>query len=117
MRTFADRQKDLAENRYDAEDLSIDPTTPNGAKALLSSRGGKKAAQLALSTLWEAKKQWREGWLPTAKINAPLRVLEALHTIDLIEQANDDRGVAIRLRLTPKGVILAAKAQFGKDTK
>lgn len=112
MRTFAARMRDIEERRYD-DVPEADPTTSEGAKAILGSRGGKKAARLALATLWEAAKEWQQGYLPTARINAPLRVLDALHTIGLVEPADDDRGVAIRLRLTPLGIQMAARAQRG----
>lgn len=112
MRTYADRQKDLQSARYDDEDPTIDPTTPSGAKRMLATLGGKNAAKLAIACLWEARKEWRDGWMPTARIPAPLRVLEALNTVGLVEQADDNRGVAIRVRLTATGVQMAAKAQL-----
>lgn len=103
MRTFAARQRDVMESRYDTSGAA-DPATAEGALAILSSRGGKKIAQVALGQLWEAAQQWADGYLPTAVLSAPLRVLLALETTGLIERAKDDRGVAIRFRLSPRGL-------------
>lgn len=115
MRTFAARQRDLDERRYDDDAPDADPTTSEGARQILSSRGGKKAARIALAELWQTAKQWREGYLPTARISAPLRVLLALERAGLIEVAEDDRGMALRYRLTSTGVQMAAKAQTGNS--
>lgn len=104
MRTFAARQRDLQEARYD-DAPDADPATVEGAKAILSSRGGKKIAKVALGQFWEAAQQWADGYLPTAVLSAPLRVLLALETMGLIERAQDDRGVAIRFRLTMRGLM------------
>ena len=106
MRTLADRQRDITESRYDTSGAA-DPKTVEGAKAILASRGGKKIAKVAIGQLWDAAGRWYDGYLPTAVISAPLRVLEALETIGLIERADDDRGVAIRFRLTQIGINLA----------
>lgn len=106
MRTFAARQRDAEESRYDTSGAA-DPATVEGAKAILSSRGGKKIAKVALGQFWDAARQWSEGYLPTAVLSAPLRVLLALETMGLIERADDDRGVAIRFRLTQRGIMLA----------
>lgn len=106
MRTYADRLDELNERRYTDEAGSTrhhDASTDAGAKAILSSRGGKKAAQLALAQLWEQAKQPGHGFLPTARISAPLYVLRALQTLGLIEEAEDERGKAIRFRLTFTG--------------
>ncbi|MBL4929372.1 hypothetical protein [Fuscibacter oryzae] len=114
MRTFAAHQRDQDQGRYDDEDqlgMQHDPTTRDGAMAILSSRGGKKAAQIAILTLWRAAKDWRDGYMPTARIGAPLRVIQALENIGLVEVAEDDRGMALRFRLTPKGALMAAKRQ------
>lgn len=107
MRTFAARQRDLQETRYEGTPMEVDPKTTAGAKATLATRGGKNAARVAIKELWAAACQWSSGYLPTAKISAPLRVLEALETMGVIERADDDRGEAIRFRLTQKGLRLA----------
>jgi hypothetical protein len=107
MRTFAARQRDMDEARYEDAPAETDPKTITGAKTILSSRGGKKAAKIALAQLWRAANNWEQGYMPTATLNAPLRVLEALETMSLIERADDDRGVAIRFRLTDKGLTMA----------
>ena len=107
MRTFAARRRDIAEARYD-DAPDADPEMADGAKAILASRGGKKIAKVALGQLWDAARQWSEGYLPSAVISAPLRVLLALETMGLIERAQDDRGVAIRFRLTKRGLHLCA---------
>lgn len=104
MRTFAARQRDLQEARYEEAPADLDPKTTSGAKAILASRGGKNAARVAIKELWDAACQWSSGYLPTARISAPLRVLEALETMGLVERADDDRGVAIRFRLTHRGL-------------
>jgi hypothetical protein len=109
MRTFAQRQIDLAERRYQSFGEGADPKTDEGAMLIIGSRGGKAAAKVAVAELWKASQEWTEGWLPTAKISAPLRVLEAMETLRLIERADDDRGRAIRFRLTTTGRRLAAK--------
>lgn len=127
MRTFAAANRDRMENRYAVDDVlpEADGKTPAGAKTILASRGGKKAARHATATLWEASRKHREGFMPTARINAPLRVLEALETAGLIERAQDGghspataeeyledttrRGVAIRFRLTEFGLRVAAE--------
>lgn len=90
MKTFAQAQKDKLESRYTSDTMpDVDGTTIKGAKAILSSRGGKKAAKHALASLYKASVDFREGWLVTAQINAPLRVLQALVCTGLIEQ-NDN---------------------------
>lgn len=105
MRTLAARQRDLAEARYD-DAPDADPETVEGAKAILASRGGKKIAKVALGQFWDAARQWSGGYLPTAVLSAPLRVLLSMETMGLIERADDDRGVAIRFRLTPRAIRL-----------
>jgi hypothetical protein len=97
MRTLADKQEDRASGRYASGAVDIDPSTPAGAKTMLSTLGGSKAAKIALGELRGVEGQ---GYLPTARISAPMRVLVALETMGLIERANDDRGRAIRFRLT-----------------
>jgi hypothetical protein len=113
MRTFAARERDIQEARY-IDPEAADPTTPDGATAILASRGGKQAARHALAALWRAAQAWREGYEPTAKIPAPLRVLQALETLRLIERATDDRGEAIRFRLTAKGIKMAENARSAR---
>lgn len=127
MRTFAQRQRELQERRY-ASDQTLpdeDGTTVASAKLILTSRGGKAAAKLVLSALWKTANEYEGGYLPTAQISAPLRVLTALETVGLVERATDGgtmpltaeeyefgangRGHAIRFRLTSKGVSFALK--------
>lgn len=102
MRTYADRQRDLEGDRYTApsDTRHHDPKTKTGARAIVGSPGGKKAAQFALVDLWNQAEEKGQGYLPTARIRAPLYVLEALETLGSIERATDDRGRAIRFRLT-----------------
>lgn len=117
MRTFAARERDLAESRYqaDAEDTRHhDPSTAEGAIAILKSKGGKAAAQHALGALWRQANQPGEGYLPTAQIPAPLHVLRALQRSGLIKEADDERGRAIRFRLSTDGVQIAAQAAAAK---
>lgn len=99
---------------YDTLGKDLDPTTQEGAKAMLSSRGGKKAGQIAIAELWKATRIYNAGYLPTARISAPLRVLLALETLGLIERANDNRGRAIRFRLTPSAALMAAKKDWSR---
>lgn len=110
MRTFAQRQIDIAERRYQSMEEGADPKTDLGAMLIISSRGGKAAAKVAVNELWEAANTWPDGYLPTARISAPLRVLEAMETLRMIERADDDRGVAIRFRLSMTGLKLAKAA-------
>jgi len=127
MRTFAASQKDKMESRYSSDTAlpNVDGKTKAGAKEILSSRGGKKAASHATANLWEAANKFSGGWLTTAKVNAPLRVLEALETAGLVEKAEDidlnkiqssedylgfeSRGHAWRYRLTDFGKKVASE--------
>lgn len=110
MRTFADRQAERDSGRYASEETDIDPSTLAGAKAMLSSTGGQKAAKIALAELWKQANEAGQGYLPTARISAPLRVLIALETAGVIERATDDRGNAIRFKLTDAGLTAAVRA-------
>ena len=112
MRTFAARQRDIEQSRYLAEGdgTQFDPRTIEGAKGLLSTRGGKKAAQQAVAALWTAAKRWRDGYLLRTELVTPSRVLEALHTLKLVERMENAEG-RLGYRLTPSGVATAAKAQ------
>ena len=111
MRTYADRQQDVGQGRYalSSDTRDFDPTTLEGAKAILSVAGAKKAAKFALNDLWKQAQEPGQGYLPTARINAPLRVLQALETLGMIEKAQDDRGRAFRYRLSPTGLRQAKK--------
>lgn len=116
MRTYADRERDLSEGRYasDADDIEQhNPRTPEGAKAILASRGGKKAAQLALAAIWKAHKADTIGKrkaLFREHIPAPFRVLRALETMGLIEETHDDTGLLECFRLTESGLRAALVA-------
>lgn len=117
MRTFADRERDIAEGRYNGtgEDTSHhDPKTPEGARAILATRGGKKVAQLAIAALWAAHK--REQGSRRAAIHmdflpAPARVLRAIETLRLIEETHDHTGLLGCLRLTESGLRAALVAE------
>ena len=87
-----------------------DPATAEGARLILSSHYGKQAANIAIAELWQQAHEIGGGWLPTARIGAPLHVLVSLETIGVIERANDDRGRAIRFRLTERGIDQARRA-------
>ena len=113
MRTYADRQTDINAARYDDEAVNLDPANPADAKLMLSTLGGNKAAKLALAELWAQANQDGQGYLPTARLSAPLRVLTALETVGVIERATDNRGRAIRYRLTDAGLTAAVRATEG----
>lgn len=101
MKTLAQK---IEHDGIDQYGLDVDPTTPEGAKLMLRSRGGKKAAGRAMVQLWRIKQRYMDGYLPTAQILAPLRVLMALELIGQVERAeNEDNQLAWRFRLTPKG--------------
>lgn len=109
MRTFAARQRDIEQSRYLAEGdgAQFDPRTAEGAKGLLSTRGGKKAAQIAISEMWKAAKT-RAGWGVLAdEASAPIRILLALTTLGIAEQIEGED--APTYRLTPNGAVMAAK--------
>ena len=93
-----------------AEDQSLDPTVPADAKRMLASRGGGKAAKIALAELWKQANEPGQGYLPTARLSAPLRVLIALETVGVIERATDDRGRAFRFKLSDAGLTAAVRA-------
>jgi len=111
VRTYADRQQDVGQGRYalSSDTRDIDPSTKEGATAILSVAGAKKAAKIALDQLWKQAQEPGQGYLPTARISAPLRVLLALETLGLIEKATDDRGRAYRYRLSLEGLRQAKK--------
>lgn len=116
MRTFAAYQNDTASARYEDEAENLDPTKPADAKRMLATRGGGKAARHAIAELWAQANEAGQGYLPTARLSAPLRVLTALETVGVIERATDDRGRAIRFRLTDAGLTAAVRATE-KETK
>lgn len=127
MRTFAARQADLDTKRYADTDLNVeeDGMTVESAKKILVSAGGRKAAKLAIRDLHDASIKFRDGWLPTAQIRAPLRVLQSLVLTGLIEKAdsadfpmteaqlveNAGRAHAWRYRLTAMGKSIARSRQ------
>lgn len=114
MRTFADKQRETAERRYgdDATDTrKYDPEIAAEAKMILSSQGGKKAARFAIKDMWDQADRPGQGYLPTARLRAPLHVLRAMETLGIVERATDDRGVAIRFRLTEAGRRMARAAE------
>lgn len=113
MRTYADRHGERASRHHDAEDRTLDPTQPADAKRMLSTRGGGKAARHAIAQLWAQANEAGQGYLPTARLSAPLRVLTALEAVGVIERATDDRGRAIRFRLTDAGLTAALRATEG----
>ena len=88
MRTFAARQNDLKTNRYSDTDLMQHETgmTVESARAILVSAGGRKAAKRAIAQLYATSKAHREGWLASAALNAPVRVLQALILTGVVEQ-------------------------------
>ena len=88
----------------------LDPTNRVDAKNMLASRGGEKAAKLALAELWKQANEPGEGYLPTARLSAPLRVLIALETLGVIVRATDNRGRAIRFKLSDAGLTAAVRA-------
>lgn len=108
MRTLAAKMKDASQHRYESDQSrELDPAKPADAKKMLAAAGGAKAAKLAIKDLWAQAQKYGEGWLLTARINAPLRVIEALVTLGVFEQAddNDEREtVAFRYRLTEIGL-------------
>lgn len=110
MRTFADRQREVVTGRYADAETNLDPTKPVDAKRMLSTPGGSKAAKIALAELWKQANEAGQGYLPTARLSAPLRVLIALETVGVIERATDDRGKAIRFKLTDAGLTAAVRA-------
>lgn len=118
MRTFAARQADLLTRRYTEDDLTQETgETVESARRILVSAGGRKAAKLAIRDLHRASVQFRDGWLPTAQIGAPLRVLQSLALTGVIEKresaafpeteaqlaANQGRRHAWHYRLTEMG--------------
>lgn len=114
MRTFADSQRDHAERSYspEADDTSQhDPFTVQGAKAILSSRGGKKAAQLAIAAIWEIQRRNPAAQTHGDDLPAPFGVLRALETLKLIEEPREAYGLAGCFRLTSVGMAQAAKAE------
>lgn len=120
MRTYAAHQSDLAARRYDddAEDTRHhDASTAQGAKLILSSKGGKAAAKLAAAALWQQANEPGGGYLPTARLHAPLHVLRAMQTMGVIEEAQDERGRAIRFRLTEAGLRAALIMQTAKEAQ
>lgn len=122
MRTFAARQADLSTRRYTEDELANETgETVESARRILVSAGGRKAARHAIRDLHRASVQFRDGWLPTAQIGAPLRVLQSLVMTGVIEKAdsaafpeteaqlaeNDGRTHAWRYRLTDTGRAMA----------
>tara|TARA_R110000868_G_scaffold13624_4_gene63311 strand:+ start:436 stop:786 length:351 start_codon:yes stop_codon:yes gene_type:complete len=113
MRTLAGKQADIESGRYANAKDNLDPAVPADAKAMLRSIRGGKAARIALGQLWDQANEEGRGYLPTARLSAPLRVLVALETVGVIERAEDDRGVAIRFRLTDASLTAAVRAADG----
>ncbi len=107
MHTYAKKLSEV--DRYSA--AHYDPATAKGARLILQSHYGKRAAKIAIAELWRQSHEIVGGWLPTARIGAPLHVLVALETVGVTERANDDRGKAIRFRLTEAGLDLALRAE------
>ena len=85
MKSYADAQRHKKEYENEKDMANLTGETKEEAKIILSSQGGKQAAKLAIATLYKASQDFREGWLATARINAPLRVLRSLELTGLIE--------------------------------
>lgn len=101
MRTFEAFQRDQAEARYAQEQHN--PESEAGARAILSQRNGKFTAQLVVKELAAQARLSGPGYLPSARLSAPLHVVIALCTIGVVEKAEDGRGRAWRYRLTAFG--------------
>lgn len=117
MRTLAAKMTDEATRRYAEEDASLDPTVAADAKKMLASVGGSKAAKHAIAELFAQASKPGQGWLPTARISAPMRVLMAMTTVGVLEMADDNEERetrAIRFRLTESALDMAVKGIKGK---
>lgn len=86
MKSYADAQRHKKEFENDKDMANLTGATKEEARIILSSHGGKQAAKHAIATLYEASQKFREGWMPTARINAPLRVLRSLELTGLVER-------------------------------
>ena len=117
MRTLADRQNERNVGRYEKENVNLDPSVKSDANAILLSQGGSKAAKIALAELWKQANEDGQGYLPTARLSAPLRVMIALETAGVVTRATDDRGRAIRFRLSDAGLTAAVRATNGEQPK
>lgn len=87
MKSYADALRQKNEYENDSRMSNLTGRTKDEARIILTSRGGKNAAKLALADLYAAYVQFPDGWLVTARIRAPLRVLNALELTGLIERA------------------------------
>lgn len=121
MKSYADsiRHKREFENEKDMANLKGE--TKEEARIILTSHGGKQAAKHALAELYAASVKWPQGWLPTARIPAPLRVLKSLELTGVIESEqeasfpmtegtyalNQGRSHVIKYRLTALGKQIA----------
>ena len=114
MRTLSLKLKDAEQNRYAVNSHSgLEPTTRAEAALVLRSAGGSKIAKIAIKHLWDQSTKEGGGWLPTAVLEAPARVLKALELVGVIEQALDmeERDtIAWRYRLTELGLQHAIQA-------
>jgi ketopantoate reductase len=121
MRTLAAKLNDTGTSRYQGDQSrDLDPKSLADAKKILSTAGGAKAAKLAIAELWKQAQAVGGGWLPTARLSAPLRVLQSMVTIGVLEQADDNeerQTVAFRFRLNERGLdaAVAASARTGGD--
>jgi hypothetical protein len=115
MRTLAAKMRDTGTSRYETDQSrDLDPTRLTDAKRILTTAGGAKAAKNAIGEMWAQAQRTGGGWLPTARLSAPLRVLQAMVTIGVLEQAtdNDERQtVALRFRLTERGLDAAVASR------
>ena len=114
MRTLAAKLNDDKNSRYadDNGGHDLDPTLLCDAKKMMSAPGAKKAAAFAIEDLLVQAGKAGQGWLPTATIRAPIRVLMALTTLGVLEMADDNaerQTIALRFRLTEKALDAAAK--------
>ena len=121
MKSYADAIRHKREFENDKDMANLKGDTVEEARTILTSHGGKQAAKHALATLHQASIKWKEGWLPTAQINAPLRVLKALELTGVIESQqqaafpmtegeyalNQGRAHSIKFRLTALGKKIA----------
>ena len=131
MRTFAAHQNDTAAARYEDDGDNLDPTQPADAKRMLSTRGGAKAAKIALAELWAQAnevaarecdyyaKSWDDLKINGSSISVVATAIRALATPD--QTAALDRLIAeAEARVLERAAIIANKllvrTKFGNDT-
>lgn len=118
MRTLSANLADKANRRYQGGDFhDLDPTNPRDAKNMLATGQGRKIATIVAQELLLQSDKPGGGWLPTARLSAPLPVLLAMETLGAVERADDNterQTVAYRFRLTDKILDAAMKARGEK---